>query len=510
MTDELKYYFSVFLRRFHYFLIVAIVISAAGITVAMMLPTRYSSEAVLLIESPQIDPDLASSTVRIDPQEQLQIMEQRLMARANLLEIANEVGVYDNAGRRPFPDEIVVKMRGATTFRASRGRNAAPIFNIGFSADNPQKTAQVVSAYITKILEDNTELRVDAAREQVAFFEDQVERLSVDLARKSAEILEFKNANLDALPENLQYQLDRQADLRDRLSGISREISSLDQQRERLILVVNATGGTGGQDLRSPEQRQLDEKKNQLTAALTTLSEQHPTVRILRNEIANLEAQVAGQSPADTGEQDRQRASLLDIQLSEIDSRVEALENERKTIQVELEDLRRNIEATPSNSVALEGLQRDYANLQTQYNTAEQRAHAAVTGALIEDGAKGERITVISQPVAPREPSSPNRPLIAAGSIGFGMFAGLALVVLLELINRSIRRPADLVRGLGITPLATLPMIRTPGEIARRRGIVFTLILAASIGMVGLIYIVHTEVMPIDLIADRAISKIGL
>lgn len=53
-----------------------------------------------------------------------------------------------------------------------------------------------------------------------------------------------------------------------------------------------------------------------------------------------------------------------------------------------------------------------------------------------------------------------------------GLGAGLGLVFLMEMLNRSIRRPVDLSNRLGIQPFATLPYIRTREEIRWKRGVV--------------------------------------
>ncbi len=66
MIADIKFYLSLFLRRFHYFLLVAMAVSAVGITMAYTLPSVYEAEARLLVESPQIPGDLAESTVRAE------------------------------------------------------------------------------------------------------------------------------------------------------------------------------------------------------------------------------------------------------------------------------------------------------------------------------------------------------------------------------------------------------------------------------------------------------------
>jgi capsular polysaccharide biosynthesis protein len=200
---------------------------------------------------------------------------------------------------------------------------------------------------------------------------------------------------------------------------------------------------------------------------------------------------------------------MLDIELDQIDTQIAQLEQEREELEKSAERLRRNIDATPTNAVALETLERDYQNIQQQYNQAIDRAAVAATGERIELLSKGERISVINPPVVPREPYSPNRPLIAIGGVLAGIAMGLLTVVALELLNRSIRRPVDLSRALGIVPIATLPVMRTPGEIARRRAMMAGLIMTSTAGIVAGIVFLHTQIMPLDLMVDLAVQRLG-
>lgn len=89
MKLDLKYYLRVFMRRSPYFILITALFSSIGLSVAMLLPAEYEARATLLVEAEQIPANLAASTVQVQAAEQLQIIEQRLMTRANLLEMAN-------------------------------------------------------------------------------------------------------------------------------------------------------------------------------------------------------------------------------------------------------------------------------------------------------------------------------------------------------------------------------------------------------------------------------------
>ena len=91
---DLKFYWAVFLRRLPYFLVVTALLTAVAVTLAFVLPPKYLSQASMLVEPQQIPDQLAANTVPINPYEQAQIIEQRLMTRANLLALAEKIGLY--------------------------------------------------------------------------------------------------------------------------------------------------------------------------------------------------------------------------------------------------------------------------------------------------------------------------------------------------------------------------------------------------------------------------------
>ena len=509
MNFDLKYYLSIFFRRFPIFFIVTVLFSVAAVSTAYMLPTNYQTQATLLVESAQIPDSLAASTVQTNASEQLQIFEQRMMTRANLLDIANSRQVFaDN--RSLTPDQIVSAMRSKTVIRRSGGSGQATLMTITFKATSPVVAAQVTNDYVTLLLRDSIEFRTDKAGDTLSFFEEEVARLNQDLDTQSEKILNFKNANSDALPEELEYRLGRQSLLQERLSQLQRERTLLSEQRTRLVQIFEATGSVDTESNRrlSPAEQELRNAQDELEQALSVYSEENPRVKLLQANVARLQKALGGVAVDDTP--DTRATSLLDIQLSEIDTRLEFVADQATGTADELEKLRTAIEKTPANSIALDALERDYENVQLQYNSAINRLSTAATGERIELLSKGQRVSVIEQAVTPTEPTSPNRPLIAGGGTFVGIMAGIAAIFLLEMMNRSVRRATDLTRNLGITPLATFPYTRTPRQAAQRRAIIAATTLGVVLGIPALLYFIHTFYLPLDLIIDRITDRVGL
>ena len=512
---DLKFYLSLFLRRLHYFLIVLTLGSVIGLTLAWMLPPVYVAEARLVVESEQIPDELAASTVRVAASEQLQIIQQRILTRETLIEMANRLQIYPPTGpaHRLAADQIVEDLRKRITIVTTGGAAQATIVRVGFEAPTAALAATVTNEVVTLILRENVAMRTTVAGQTLDYFVQEVARLDRELASRGAAILAFKEANKEALPDSLEFRRSQQAAAQERLLQISRDEAALADRRQGLVAIYEATGRIAAPtaDDMTAEARQLQVLRDQLGAMLVVLSRQNPKVKLLENQIAALEKIVAEQTAttaplAPAGKQ----LSPLDIQLADIDRQIDFLTDLKAQITTELEALRVSIDATPGNSIALDTLERDYANSRMQYDQAVANKARAETGDTIEALSKGQRISVIEQAIAPREPSSPNRPLIAVAGVGLGLLGGIGLIMLIELLKGAIRRPVDITAKLGITPFATLPYMRTAEQIRRRRAIIgfgFALVLLAI--PAGL-WLVHTQIMPLDLLLDRALQSSGL
>ena len=518
---DAKFYFSLFLRRLHYFLLMLILGSAAGFTLAKILPPVYVATATLLVEFPQIPGELAASTVETAATEQLQIIQQRILTRASLLEMANRLKVYADVGpaQRLEADQIVADMRRRigidTTGGGSRGSEAT-IVTVSFHAPTAALSAAVANEIVTMILRENVSIRTGDAAQTLEFFVQEVSRLDQELSKRGAAILAFKEANLEALPDSLDFRRSQQAGLQERLQQVERDVATLRGRREQLVSLYGAVGELPvPASQQTPEQLQLKSLKDQMSSMLAVMSPQNPRIRVIEAQIAALEATVAGQTAtsaaaaAQTGDTTKP-PSNYDIQLADMDFQITSLVSQKAQIEASMEALRASIEATPSNAIKLDTMERDFANVRAQYDEAVVKRARAETGDTLETLSKGQRITTIEDAIAPQRPSSPNRPLVAAAGVAGGLALGLGLILLLEVTNSAIRRPADLTSKLGIAPFGTLPNIRTGREVARRRMIIAAAFCVVLIGVPGALWYVHTEITPLDLLLDGVIDKLGL
>ena len=206
MNSDFKFYTQVFMQRLPVMAVIFLICAGIGIGLAMVIPPRYQADATLLVESAQIE----GATVVTPAAEQLQITEHRLITRANLIDIANQFNVFAGEARLS-PDEVVERMRELTEISTRSGRDRATFMGISFTAGDAKVAAGVVNEFVDIVLNEDAERRQLLAGDRLNFYQQEVERLQLELAERSAAIVAFKEANKNALPEGQDFRLERQA-----------------------------------------------------------------------------------------------------------------------------------------------------------------------------------------------------------------------------------------------------------------------------------------------------------
>jgi hypothetical protein len=190
--------------------------------------------------------------------------------------------------------------------------------------------------------------------------------------------------------------------------------------------------------------------------------------------------------------------SELDVEIAPIDARLDVSAEEKAIIEKTLADLDDSIKATPANEMLLNGLERELTSLTVQYEAAVANLGQANVGERIEVMSKGERFSLIEPPSEPLAPVRPKRVLIAGAGVMGGVGLGLGFVALLEMLNRSIRRPVEIAERFGAQPFAVLPYIRTRGERRWKRGVIVTALLVIVVAIPLGLLAVHTLYQPLD------------
>jgi uncharacterized protein involved in exopolysaccharide biosynthesis len=368
---------------------------------------------------------------------------------------------------------------------------------------------------VTLVLEQNLAARSQRASRTLEFFDKEVKRLQAELVEAQEALAEFKQENSEALPSGEDFRRSELASLRQRRFDLER---SLLEQRARLRdLRQRLEAGAYGPEFAqqgSPQQLTLAQLERDLSQASAVYAPSHPTIRRLRNQIAQLENSI-GTDAADAEE--RVDPDILRRQARE--NLVESIELLREQVRVgeqelaDLADRRAEIEdamaRAPTVALELSGLENRLSALRLQYEEAVRKRSAAETGQKLEVNQQAERFEVIEQARVPDEPESPDRFKIAAfgSAAGVGFAVGLALLV--EMLNRTIYTAADIERMVQLRPLATVPYIRTAADRrARLRRLLFFGVLLVALPL-GALYALQEFYMPLDLLWERFLQRSG-
>ncbi len=512
MKLDVGFYRALVLRRLPVMTLFVLLFSGLGLPAAFKLPDVYSTSARLLREAPQIPVSRIPTTVQTGAAEQLEIIEQRLMTRSNLIDIANRFDVFPDSGSLE-PDTIVANMREATRIiRRSGGLNGATMMAISFKGRSPQVVADVVNEYVTLVLQENSRFRVSRAENTLEFFQQEVERLSVDLSRKSIEIAEFKTENAEALPQDRAFRVALESRLQDRIEDLRNDLDLARRHLNNLQLRFSAE---------SEETQKEDELARQLLILNAeierlreTYTDNNPRIIRLQNRIDQLEVVVAAESSLPettdaTGNLSEDQA-LREIALQEATTRIASLEEQIEKTNVNLAETRRSISHTTTNSFVLEELERELARIQTRYDEAVTNLNAAQVSERVEATAQGQRMNVVENASVPQIPSDPNRLAISAAGIILGLALAVGYFLLLETLNRTIRRPSELTDLDSTIPIATIPYMESKTMRRVRRGSLVAATLAVLVGVPLALWYVDTNYVPLELVVQRSLARLGL
>ena len=290
-------YWQLFLRRLPMVLFLTVTGGLLGLWLALTLPPVYRTAAVLIVESGQIPDELAASTVQTGDIEALEIIRQRILSRDVLLDMSHELGIYA-ADSDLGADARVADIRNRITFDTRggqvRGRaRDATIVTVGFSAPDPQLTADAVNAMVTLIMQTNVEMRTSVARQTLEFFNQEVDGLEGQLSEISGRILNFQENNLESLPDSLEFRRSRQASLQERRVQLDRQQAALLDRRALLVTLFETTGSINGVQTSSSSQRRVElrpaeqrlaELQGEYASLVPILSDNNPRMVLLRTQ----------------------------------------------------------------------------------------------------------------------------------------------------------------------------------------------------------------------------------
>lgn len=503
--------------------IVTAVLFSVVCAVAYVLPTVYRSEATILVESQRIPTGLAQATITAQAAERIQRLRQRMMTRDNLLSIAREFDLFTSDKIKISSTDIVDIMRRDAQIEqinvktsGRSGTEQAIAFTVAFEYRQPAATARVANRFVELILEQNIQSRTARALETREFFDRQLKTRREEFRNIEQRIIKFKNENRDSLPDTLSYRRDRLTSAQSELSDIVRKLASLAEETK--LLEARAKGDLSSSVIDSdsaltPQEKELRRLQILLAQLRGAYSESHPDVRRINAQIAALDKASNLTSTSDGNAEDtidRQASAFetkISYQLDLAKRQIDFLEKNRVILEKRIQSINETIARTPEVEASLTALTNERSTLMEQQRQLATKSDLAAVGERLEQNRQAERFEVLEQATVPSEPIKPNRPLIVLGGVFASLGAGIGIILLLELMDPTLRGAKALEGHFQVRPIVSIPYIETDTELAARKRKTFATILIGLASIVAILFVVHTYYLPLDVIVEKMLIE---
>ena len=229
---------------------------------------------------------------------------------------------------------------------------------------------------------------------------------------------------------------------------------------------------------------------DELTRLRSQFNENYPDILSLKNQIREIEVQLAGQNAGlqpmeqtsrnqakklagdslQTQPPEQMRANqtvrprltlpppqIIKAQLQSVHSDMELLRERQKRTAALIKEYERRVEETFANQQKLVSVTRGYEMSQQNYQGLLQKLLNAKVAENLERREKGERFRVVDPANLPQKPYKPNRPkLIGLGSL-LGMGLGIGFIFLKEHFRPLYRKTEDVHDSINLPALASIP-----------------------------------------------------
>jgi uncharacterized protein involved in exopolysaccharide biosynthesis len=212
----LRHYFELAKRRAFYFAIPFVLLFAVGVVVVAIQRPIYLAEGKILVETQEIPADLVRPTVTDTANQRIQVIQQRIMTRDNLLAIVNKFGLFASQKQWMSGTQLLDLMRERTELKLvdltlpTVQSNLTIAFTLSFEYENPDLAMRVANEFLTLILNEDARTRVTRASETTKFLEQEVRRLQGVVNATQGQIAEVKARPRDPvqeMPEQVKVQM---------------------------------------------------------------------------------------------------------------------------------------------------------------------------------------------------------------------------------------------------------------------------------------------------------------
>ena len=500
-----EFIIALVIRRRWVILLPFCLVLLAGIYFAIVTPRIYEAKTLILVEGQRVPQNFVQSIVTEDTSERINTISQQILSRTNLEKVVQSFSLFTGPEyANMYMEEKVSALRESISVNViTDRRRQTDAFEISFKGRDPQKVMRVVNGLTASFIDENLKVRESQAIGTSTFLEAELETMRVRLEQLEENIKNYRKANMGELPEQLETNLRILERLQETLSNrqqnqreakiLLAEVQTQSASRQNQVVIIGP--GQGGQ-------QQTGATLEELTAELETLQSRytarHPDIIRLKKQIAEMETREGTEPQPGDAPSTVRLSPQMRTQISELQREIQGTALEIQGIEAQISLYERRIENTPKREQELLGLKRDYQNIQTSYDSLLNRKLEADIAVNMERKQKGEQFKIVDPARLPQKPVEPNMKKIFLMVIAAGLGLGGGLAFLLEMTDKSFKKPDELESAFDLPVLATIPALISPRQVLLKRlnvvcSIGFALINVGLLGIFGLITVKGVE-----------------
>jgi polysaccharide biosynthesis transport protein len=517
---ELQHYLDVARRRHLHFLIPLFLGWLAVWGASWILPPRYKSGTLILVEQPSMPRDYVTPNISDDLQARLQSITQQILSRTRLLHIIDELNLYPRQRGHLNPDELVDLMRKDIEIELVRDEHRLIItsFNIYYSSNDPHVAQQVTGELTNLFISENLELRQQKSEDTTKFLEQQLETASQALAEQEEKVRVYKDQHPGELPTQLQSNVQILSGLQSQLQSEEDGLNADRQQNAYLQSMLEQSRSLQ----RTPKAGDvtpvgipaLDQELEPLRAQLADLSshytDRHPDVRKLKDQIAKTEkmreqaladlkasattnprgGNPPASTPDDVGSGDNAGAVQLQGQLRANQIDISNKEHEIAALKAKINDYQGRLEQEPMREQQFADLTRGYEQSKMSYDELLKKENSSQMATSMELLQQGEHFQMIDPPSLPLKPVFPDRLKFCGIGLGVGLALGVVVAGGFEMMDDRLYSEKEIEDLMPVAAISEIPKILNPSDDRSRKrriwlgwgmaGLVFATIVAGS------------------------------
>jgi succinoglycan biosynthesis transport protein ExoP len=481
-------------RRYLYFLVPFFFGWAAVWAASWILPPRYQSNTLILVEQPTMPKDYVTPNVNDDLQERLQSITQQILSRTRLIRIIDQFNLYSSDQRAKISaDEKVERMRKDIGIELVRDTsNQISAFNVSYTSRNPRVAQEVTSELTNLFISENLEVRQQQSEDTTQFLETQLEAARKSLADQEDKVRQFKGQHVGEMPTQLASNVQILTGLQSQLQNEEDALNAARQQHVYLqtlsdqyrTLQGSSKSGDGASSSLPALDEQLEKLKAQLADLSSRYTDRHPDVRKVQEQIAKTERLrsqlLASLNKAPTGAADGDVAGTGDpartsvmapIQSQLRSNQVEITNREQSiaSLKSKIDGYQGRLNQEPIREQQLADLTRGYDQSKANYDDLLKKKNESKMATSMELLQQGERFRIVDPPSYPQKADFPNRLKFCAIGIGLGLALGVVVAGVFEKLDDRMHNAAEIRKLFPASILVEIPEIVNISDAARAR-----------------------------------------